>query len=169
MSMAAQMAMGVPKPAAPSMNAPKLNAISSSWMRRSTGQPGDGPPDLLELAGLDRDVVDEDRAEHDPANREEPEGGPVGGGRGGRLDRHPEDHDRDQQRGAQPGQGRDVRLDPQQPQQPQQHDDRQGGHQRGQDDIVGNRGVVLGVARGDRMHVGQPPCQPRRDPNQCLG
>jgi hypothetical protein len=34
-SMAAEIATGVPKPAAPSMNAPKLNAISSSWMRRS--------------------------------------------------------------------------------------------------------------------------------------
>ena len=39
MSMAAQMAIGVPNPAAPSMNAPKLNAISSSWMRRSTASP----------------------------------------------------------------------------------------------------------------------------------
>jgi hypothetical protein len=37
--MAAQIAIGVPNPAAPSMNAPKLNAISSSWMRRSTASP----------------------------------------------------------------------------------------------------------------------------------
>ena len=35
-SMAAQMAMGVPKPAEPSMKAPKLKAMSRSWMRRST-------------------------------------------------------------------------------------------------------------------------------------
>ena len=39
MSMAAQMAMGVPNPAAPSMKAPKLKAISSTWMRRSTASP----------------------------------------------------------------------------------------------------------------------------------
>ena len=32
---AAEMATGVPKPAAPSMNAPKENAISSAWIRRS--------------------------------------------------------------------------------------------------------------------------------------
>ena len=30
------MATGAPKPAAPSMNAPKLNAMSSAWMRLSS-------------------------------------------------------------------------------------------------------------------------------------
>ena len=33
------MATGAPKPAAPSMKAPKLNAISSAWMRRSPETP----------------------------------------------------------------------------------------------------------------------------------
>ena len=34
--MAAEMATGVPKPAAPSRNAPKLNAMSSACRRRSS-------------------------------------------------------------------------------------------------------------------------------------
>ena len=38
-SIAAEIATGVPKPAAPSMNAPKLKAISSAWMRRSSASP----------------------------------------------------------------------------------------------------------------------------------
>jgi hypothetical protein len=38
-SMAADIATGVPKPAAPSMNAPKLNAISRACRRRSPANP----------------------------------------------------------------------------------------------------------------------------------
>ena len=38
-SIAPEIATGVPKPAAPSMNAPKLNAIRSAWMRRSSLSP----------------------------------------------------------------------------------------------------------------------------------
>jgi hypothetical protein len=38
-SSAPEIAIGVPKPAAPSMNAPKLKAISSAWMRRSPETP----------------------------------------------------------------------------------------------------------------------------------
>ena len=39
MSIAPQMATGVPKPAPPSMKAPKLKPIRSSWMRRSLARP----------------------------------------------------------------------------------------------------------------------------------
>ena len=35
MSIAPEMATGVPNPAQPSMNAPKQKAMSSAWMRRS--------------------------------------------------------------------------------------------------------------------------------------
>ena len=38
-SSAAEMATGVPKPAAPSMKAPKQKAISSACMRRSADRP----------------------------------------------------------------------------------------------------------------------------------
>ena len=38
-SIAAEIATGVPNPAAPSTNAPKQNAISSAWMRRSSAMP----------------------------------------------------------------------------------------------------------------------------------
>src|SRR5215213_447143 len=127
-------------------------------------QPGDGVADLLELAGLDGDVVDEDGAEHDPADREQPEGGPVGGGGDGRLRRHPEHHHGHQQRGGQPGEGGQVGLDPQQPEQPEQHDDRQGGDEGGEQDVVGDGGVVLGEADGEHLHGGPPSWQPGTDP-----
>ena len=39
MSIAAEIATGVPNPAAPSMNAPNANAMSSTWMRRSPARP----------------------------------------------------------------------------------------------------------------------------------
>jgi hypothetical protein len=39
MSIAAEMATGVPKPAAPSMKAPKAKPMSSTWMRRSAAIP----------------------------------------------------------------------------------------------------------------------------------
>ena len=38
-SIAAATATGVPKPAAPSMNAPNANAIRSAWRRRSAVRP----------------------------------------------------------------------------------------------------------------------------------
>jgi hypothetical protein len=38
MSIAPQIATGVPKPEAPSMKAPKLKPISSSWIRRSAAR-----------------------------------------------------------------------------------------------------------------------------------
>jgi hypothetical protein len=38
-SMAAPIATGVPNPAAPSMKAPKQNATSRTWMRRSAAIP----------------------------------------------------------------------------------------------------------------------------------
>jgi hypothetical protein len=39
MSIAPEMATGVPKPAAPSMNAPNEKPMSSTWMRRSPARP----------------------------------------------------------------------------------------------------------------------------------
>ena len=38
MSIAAQIATGVPNPAAPSMNAPKAKPISRTWIRRSAAR-----------------------------------------------------------------------------------------------------------------------------------
>jgi hypothetical protein len=38
-SIAAEIATGVPNPAAPSMNAPNEKAIRSAWIRRSSARP----------------------------------------------------------------------------------------------------------------------------------
>ena len=104
--MAAEIATGVPKPAAPSMKAPKQNAISSTWMRRSLPTPGDGVLDDFEIAGFDGDVVDEDGAQNDPADREQSIGGAHQGGGAGQLRRHSKDQDGDAKRRGQSGQAR---------------------------------------------------------------
>ena len=46
---AAQMAIGTPNPAAPSRNAPKAKAMSSTWMRWSGDMPADRRLDDLEV------------------------------------------------------------------------------------------------------------------------
>ena len=52
------------------------------------GQPADRVLDDLELAGIDRQAVQHDRAEHDPRDRENPERGAVDRGDEGHLHRH---------------------------------------------------------------------------------
>ena len=71
--MAAATATGVPNPAAPSMNAPNAKAISSACRRRSVGQAADRVLDDFELAGLERDAVEQDRREDDPADGKQAE------------------------------------------------------------------------------------------------
>jgi hypothetical protein len=53
------------------------------------GQPGKRPADDVEVAALHRQVVEEDRADHDPADRPQPEGHPVSGGRNRQRQWHP--------------------------------------------------------------------------------
>ena len=69
--MAPVTATGVPKPEAPSKNAPKQKAISSSCSRRSSVTPPIVVCRVSNDAFLDRQPVEEDDVEHDPADREE--------------------------------------------------------------------------------------------------
>jgi hypothetical protein len=99
MSIAAEMATGAPKPAAPSMNAPKLNAISSAWMRRSAERPAMDCRTMSNCptsSGLHRDVVEEDHMQDDPADRHEAEERAIGRGRERHRCRHVVDKDRGQ-------------------------------------------------------------------------
>ena len=80
-SSAEQIATGVPNPDAPSMNAPNENATSSAWMRRSRRQPPDRCLEDLELPGLDRQAVEKDGVQDDPADRQEAVGRAVERGR----------------------------------------------------------------------------------------
>jgi hypothetical protein len=67
-SIAAATATGVPKPAAPSMNAP--NANDQHRLQASIGrEPADRVLDDLEVAGLDRESIKHDSPVDDPADR----------------------------------------------------------------------------------------------------
>jgi hypothetical protein len=47
---------------------------------------------VLEPARADRDLVEQDRREDDPHDREEAERGALGGREDGEVERHPEEH-----------------------------------------------------------------------------
>ncbi len=72
-----------------------------------------------ELSGLHRQVVDEDGVEDDPADGEQPEGGPIARGEDRQLDRHVVDPHRDQRRRGKPSQRRDLSPHMPEGQQPQ--------------------------------------------------
>ena len=71
--MAAEMATGVPNPAAPSIKAPKKRD-EQHLMRRSLPTPAMVLDDV-KVAGFDGYVVNEDGAEHDPADGKQGRGG----------------------------------------------------------------------------------------------
>ena len=73
--MAPVTATGVPKPAAPSKNAPKQKAISRSCRRRSRRDAGDALAQDREEPALLRELVQEDHVEDDPADRQQAVGG----------------------------------------------------------------------------------------------
>jgi hypothetical protein len=90
--MDAVIATGAPKPAMPSMSAPKQNA----------GQPGERAADDVEIAARHGEVVEEHRADHDPADRPQTERHPVRRGGNGQRQRHaphePSQHERRRRR-----------------------------------------------------------------------
>ena len=135
-SSAAVIATGVPNPAAPSMNAPNENATSSAWMRRSADSRADRRFDDVELPRRDGQVVEEDRVDDDPADREEAVGGAVHrrAERGGR--RHAVDPDRHGERRDQPGERRPMRLPFEDAERDQQQHDRHRGGERAEPDVM---------------------------------
>ena len=140
-SIDAVMATGAPNPAMPSMSAPKQKATSSTWMRRSEREARERSADDVEVAALDRQVVEEHRREHDPADRPQPEGHAVGRRGDRQRQRHaPHDH-REHERGARADDRRAPRRDAQHREHDREDQQRQGRHQGRQDDAAGD-GVV---------------------------
>src|SRR6202011_2435065 len=80
---APQMATGVPPPAAPSRNAPKAKPMRIAWMRAAA--------DNRELAGLDRDVVEQHRVKDRPADRQQAEQGAMHECHARHAERHAKD------------------------------------------------------------------------------
>jgi len=123
MSIAPQIATGVPNPAAPSMKAPKGEADEEELDPPVRGEVGDAVLHHLELPGADGDVVDEDRVEHDPADGHESEGRPVERRGDRHRPRHLVDEEGDEERRGEAEEGRDVGLHVEEGQRSQQHDD----------------------------------------------
>jgi hypothetical protein len=95
------------------------------------GQARDRVLHRLELPGLDRDVVDEDGVQHDPADGEQAEGSAVDRARARHLPGHAVDEDRRRQRREEAQQRGLVRLDVEEGQRAEQHDHGQRGDESG--------------------------------------
>ena len=100
-SIDAVIATGVPKPASASSSAPKENAMITAWMRWSSRDALERAPQHGEVPGALGHVVDPDRVEDDPHDREQAEGGALEAGVERLPDRHRVDDDRDEDRDEQ--------------------------------------------------------------------
>ena len=107
-SITAVIATGVPKPARASISAPKQKAMMMAWMRWSSETPRTIAA-ARRSARVDRHVVDPDRVDDDPQDREEAERRPLETHVQRLPDGHVVDEDRDQQRDRERGQPRDPR------------------------------------------------------------
>jgi hypothetical protein len=115
-------ATGAPKPAAPSMSAPKQNATSRTCRRRFLHD--------LELPGFDGNVVQVDSGEHDPGYFQQAERHPVTETEGREGKRHAEKHDRYERCSQRAEDRAPVWPDLQSDQQSEQDNDGKRGHQR---------------------------------------
>jgi hypothetical protein len=92
--------------------------------------------DDLEPGRVDRDVEDEDRVEHDPADRQQSEGDSVTGSGRRQGGGHAIHGDGNQESCHQSAQSGHVRAGVKEPEQTQQHDDRHRGHKGGREDVA---------------------------------
>ena len=136
-------ATGAPKPAHPSRNAPKQNAISSACKRRSAVMDSMLRVTVGEAAAFDAQVVQEHGGNQNPADGEQAVDHAVDGGQGGQFDRHPEGEGRDQKRDDQGGDGGEMTGDLAADEQREQDDDRQNGHGGGGREVVERVGRLL--------------------------
>ena len=96
-NIAAVTATGVPKPAAPSKNAPKLKAMKQQLQATIVGDVTDAALENFELALLVGELVEKDHVENDPADRPQAVAGTVDRCHQSHADRHAEDEDGDQE------------------------------------------------------------------------
>ena len=111
------------------------------------GDRAERAPQHREVPGLDGHVVDPDRHDHDPHDREEAEHGALARGQRGLADRHAVDDQRDEHRHSERDQRRPLRLHLQAAEQHEQGQDRQRREDRGQAERVRDRVEVLRVHR----------------------
>ncbi len=112
---------------------------------------GDAGQALLqrdEAAGLAGEVIEEDDGKNDPANGEDAVTGSIGRGGEGQSHRHVEDDDRGEQRSRKAGDRRNVGFEPQNGHGAEEHDDGQGGDQRGELPVPGRVVALHPAARG---------------------
>ena len=87
-----------------------------------TGDPVERGPQVLEPAADHGQLIEPDRRDDDPHDREDAVHRALRGGQQGQVDRHPEGEDRHQDRRRQAGQAGDVGLDLEEAQEDEHHE-----------------------------------------------
>ncbi len=123
-------ATGVPNPASASSSAPNENAMMTACTRWSSLTRANERRKHVEMPCLDGHLIDPDRVDHDPQDREEPEGGAFRPGEQGLTERHPVHQDREHDRECQRHQRRHPGRHPQHTQHHEQQQQRQRRDQR---------------------------------------
>ena len=145
---AAVTATGVPNPAAPSKNAPDREGDEQKLQAAVPGDPGQAGLEGGEMAFLLGQRIEEDDVEDDPADGEQPVGGPVRG-HGRRLPgRHAEDGDGDEEGGPEPEKGGEVGPELEEGERAEQDDDRKRRGQRREEPMTGR---VVDLVPGHRI------------------
>ena len=98
MSMTPVIATGAPNPARASIRPPKQNAMMMRLEARVVGDAAERRAQVLEPAADHRQLVEPDRGEDDPHDREQAEDGALGRGQQREPDRHPVRGDGDDDR-----------------------------------------------------------------------
>ena len=107
---------------------------------RVVGEGVDHAPEVLEAAAAHRQLIEPDRIEHDPHDREQPEDETLRGRQECEVDRHPETEHRDQDGDRESGQSRPVRLPAQHAEREEHREEREAGHESGEREAPADRG-----------------------------
>src|SRR4029078_6524482 len=96
-----------------------------SWIGRKRAQ---AVPEHLEQASLNRELVEKDQIENDPANRKQTVSRAVESRRGGSFGWHPINEERHRQRDREAEQSREMNSDSQNGDRSEEHHDRERRH-----------------------------------------
>ena len=131
MSITALIATGVPKPASASSSAPKQNAMMTAWIRWSSATVPNERRSTSKCPVVDRHVVDPERGDDDPHDREDPERGALGRRAQRLADRHAVHGHRHDQRHRERDQGGHQAFIQHRAEQDEHGQQRERGNQRG--------------------------------------
>jgi hypothetical protein len=130
--MAPVTATGVPNPEAPLEEGAEAEGDQQELQSTVLAHAGDAVLHHFEVTSFQRELVEEDDVENDPANGHQAEGSTVDGGLSRHADRHSIDKGCNQQRGDQTIDRRHVRLDAEDAERAEQDDDRDSSNKRRQ-------------------------------------